>query len=259
MEIISYNVNGIRAAMRKGLNDWISEGGYDIVCIQETKSNEHQVETAILHESGYNQFWHSAEKKGYSGVAIFSKPTPDRVIYGCGEERFDREGRILRADYGDWSVMNCYFPSGTTGAVRQAFKMEFLEFFQGWIEEVKQERPKLIIVGDFNIAHTERDIHDPVRNKKSSGFLPEEREWMSNFLDSGFIDAFRNRHPREETYSWWTYRAGARARNKGWRIDYQSVSTPLADAIIDARPLVDVVHSDHCPVWGQYDLSADGA
>ena len=254
IQIISYNVNGIRAAMRKGFIQWVQENGFDILCIQETKAQEHQAETDALESLGYKQYWHSAEKKGYSGVAIFTKKEPDMVVYGCGEGLYDREGRILRADYGDWTLLNCYFPSGTTGAVRQSFKMEFLEFFQNWISELKKERPKLIVVGDYNIAHDEIDIHDPVRNKKSSGFLPEERTWMTNWFESGFRDGFRTKHPDDVEYSWWTYRAGARAKNKGWRIDYQSVSTPLFPALIDARQLGNVVHSDHCPVWASYDL-----
>lgn len=253
-QIISYNVNGIRAAMRKGFTDWVQEGGYDMLCIQETKSHEHQAETDSLSDMGYHQYWHSAEKKGYSGVALFTKRQPDQVIYGCGEDLYDREGRIMRADFGDWTLLNCYFPSGTTGDVRQSFKMEFLEFFRNWIDALRKNRPKLIIVGDYNIAHTELDIHDPVRNVKTSGFLPEEREWLTAWFESGFSDAFRKRHPDEVSYSWWTYRAGARARNKGWRIDYQSVSTPLVNSLLDAGQLSDAVHSDHCPVWALYSL-----
>ncbi len=248
--IVSYNVNGIRAALKKGLLDWVKANDIDIFCVQETKAHPEQVKEAEAFEAlGYEQHWHSAEKKGYSGVATFSRIEPDDVVVGCGIEKYDQEGRILRTDYGDWSVLNCYFPSGTTGDVRQAFKMEFLDDFHRWIKELRRERPKLIIVGDYNIAHTEIDIHDPVRNKNNSGFLPEEREWMSQWFDNGFVDAFRFLNPDKVEYSWWTFRARAREKNKGWRIDYQSVTDNLKDKLMEAYQMTDVVHSDHCPVY----------
>ena len=248
--IVSYNVNGIRAALNKGLLDWVKANDIDIFCVQETNAQPEQVDARSEFEAlGYEQHWHSAEKKGYSGVATFSRIEPDDVVIGCGMEKYDREGRILRTDYGDWSVLNCYFPSGTTGDIRQGFKMEFLADFHRWVKELRQERPKLIIVGDYNIAHTEIDIHDPVRNKNNSGFLPEEREWMSQWFDNGFVDAFRHLNPDKVEYSWWTYRAGARKKNKGWRIDYQSVTENLKDKLLEAYQMTDVVHSDHCPVY----------
>ena len=252
--IISYNVNGIRAAAKKGLIEFIQEGQFDIVCLQETKAMKEQFDVSLIEDLGYIHHWHSAEKKGYSGVATFSKTAPDQVIEGCGIERYDREGRILRTDFGDWTLLNCYFPSGTSGDERQAFKMEFLSDFFNWIEELRKERPQLIIVGDYNVAHTENDIHDPVRNKKSSGFLPEERAWMTKWFDSGFTDAFRHAHPDRTEYSWWSYRANARANNKGWRIDYQSVSNNLKDKIKDAYQISDAKQSDHCPVFLDIDL-----
>lgn len=254
MKIVSYNVNGIRAASKKGLAEWLKDNPVDIFCVQETKAHQEQVDVTPFEELGYHHVWHSAQKKGYSGVATFSKTEPDQVVIGCGIEKYDQEGRILRTDYGDWTLLNCYFPSGTSGEERQAFKMEFLDDFFNWIGELKKERPNLIIVGDYNIAHTPNDIHDPVRNKKSSGFLPEEREWMSKWLDSGFVDAFRQIHPEKVEYSWWSYRAGARKNNKGWRIDYQSVSQPIADKIKDAYQMGDAVHSDHCPVYMEINL-----
>jgi exodeoxyribonuclease-3 len=249
MQLVSYNVNGIRAAVRKGLVDWIAAQDLDIICLQESKAQPDQIDMAPFEALGYQHYWHSAEKKGYSGVITLTRTTPDQVIAGCGSEAYDREGRILRTDFGDWTLLNCYFPSGTTGDVRQAFKMEFLADFQAWIAQLKKERPQLIIVGDYNIAHTEMDIHDPVRNKKTSGFLPEEREWLSGWFDAGFTDAYRHLHPEKVEYSWWSYRANARANNKGWRIDYQSVSDNLAGSLRRAGHLNDAVHSDHCPVW----------
>ena len=253
--IVTYNVNGIRSALGKGLVGWLSQTDIDIFCIQETKAQPEQVaERGLFEELGYRQYWHSAEKKGYSGVATFSRIEPDVVIEGCGMEQYDREGRILRTDFGDWTLLNCYFPSGTTGDERQAFKMEFLDDFYRWIEALKKERPNLIIVGDYNIAHTEIDIHDPVRNKKSSGFLPEEREWMSKWFENGFTDAFRFLHPAKVEYSWWSFRANARANNKGWRIDYQSVSDGIRSRLLEAYQMPDVVHSDHCPVYIKIDL-----
>lgn len=240
--------------MSKGFTDWLAQEQFDVVCVQETKAQPEDVGTLDLEGLGYRHYWHSAEKKGYSGVAIFSKRTPDRVVTGCGIPKYDREGRILRADFGDWSILNCYFPSGTTGDERQGFKMEFLSDFYDWIETLKKERPRLIVVGDYNIAHQEIDIHDPKGNKKTSGFLPEERAWMTRWFESGFSDAFRTRHPDLVEYSWWSFRAGSRSKNKGWRIDYQSVTENLRDKIVDARHLADAVHSDHCPVWMRIDL-----
>ena len=253
--IISYNLNGIRAAQRKGIEDWLRDEQFDVICYQETKAHPEQVDMSGVEKMGYHHFWHSASsKKGYSGVATLAKQEPDLVEKGCGMEKYDREGRILRTDFGDWTVLNCYFPSGTTGGVRQDFKMEFLDDFFRWIGELRKERPRLIVVGDYNIAHTEMDIHDPVRNKKNSGFLPEEREWLTKWFDSGFTDAFRYLNPDLEQYSWWTYRANARNNNKGWRIDYQSVTDNLRDGLKEAYQMTDIVHSDHCPVYMKVDL-----
>lgn len=252
--IISYNVNGIRSAISKGFWEWLEQESPDIICLQETKAHPHDVPLLELEALGYRHVFHSAEKKGYSGVATFSRKAPDNVVFGCGIEQYDREGRILRTDFDDWSLLNCYFPSGTTGEERQAFKMTFLEDFFQWIEQLKKEHPQLIVVGDYNIAHQEIDIHDPKGNKKSSGFLPEERAWMTKWFENGFTDSFRHRHPDLVEYSWWSFRAGARGNNKGWRIDYQSVTDNLQNKIIDARQLMDVKHSDHCPVKMTIDL-----
>lgn len=253
-KIISYNVNGIRAAQKKGFEEWVASENPDIICVQETKAHKEQVNTQEMEAMGYHQFWHSAQKKGYSGVAIFSRYKPDQVVEGFGIEKYDIEGRMIRADYGDWTLLNCYFPSGTSGDIRQDFKMEFLDDIFNWMHELKQERPNLILVGDYNIAHTEIDIHNPKGNKNNSGFLPEEREWMTKWFDSGFTDAFRHLNPEKIEYSWWSYRANARANNKGWRIDYQSVTDNLVEKLIAAKQLGEAKHSDHCPVLVEIDL-----
>jgi len=248
MKIISYNVNGIRAALKKGFAEWLAANDFDIVCLQETKATRDQVDLSSIEELGYQSVWHSAQKKGYSGVATFYKTPPKLTKVGVGIEQYDKEGRVLRTDFEDFTLLNCYFPSGSSGDVRQAVKMDFLRDFYDWIQVFRQEHPNLIVVGDYNIAHTEIDIHDPVRNKKSSGFLPEEREWMKEWFDSGFVDTFRYARPEQVQYSWWSYRANARNNNKGWRIDYQSVSKKMEDRIVDAYQLTEVKHSDHCPV-----------
>ncbi|MBU6342605.1 MAG: exodeoxyribonuclease III [Bacteroidetes bacterium] len=246
--IVSYNVNGIRSALSKGFSEWLNSKAYDIVCIQETKAQPEDVQMADLETQGYQHFWASAQKKGYSGVAIFTKIAPLKVTIGSGMEQYDREGRFIRADFEHFSVLNCYFPSGTTSDERQQFKMQFLDDFFQWISELKESIPNLIVVGDFNIAHTELDIHDPKGNKNSSGFLPEEREWLTKWFNNGFSDAYRYLKPQEISYSWWSFRAGARGNNKGWRIDYQAVAQPLLEKVADVQQLTDVVHSDHCPV-----------
>lgn len=252
--IVSYNVNGIRAAIKKGFIDWLKTGQFDIVCVQETKANKEQVDLNLFTEIGYHGTWFSAQKKGYSGVAVFSKMTPDHVVRGCEIEAFDNEGRVLRTDFGELTLLNCYFPSGTSGDERQALKIQFLDDIYNYAQELKKERPHLILLGDYNIAHNEIDLHNPKANKKTTGFLPEERAWMTKWFANGFTDAFRYKHPEEVQYSWWSYRAGARGKNKGWRLDYQSVSDNIKDKIIDAYQLTDVVHSDHCPVWLELDV-----
>ncbi len=249
MKIISYNVNGIRAAIKKGFVEWMEAGQFDVICLQETKANREQVDMEAIEALGYQHHWFSAQKKGYSGVAIFSKTAPDKVVTGCGVEEYDYEGRVIRADFGDLTIVNIYFPSGTAGDVRQEVKYRFLNHVFEWADELRKERPNLVIVGDYNIAHTEMDIHNPKGNKKNSGFLPEEREWMTKWFDNGFTDAFRHLNPEQVQYSWWSYRANARNNNKGWRIDYQSVSEPLKDKLKNCQQLTEVKHSDHCPVF----------
>lgn len=249
MQLISYNINGIRAAIRNGLTDWLSQNSFDILCFQEVKATHDVVDLKPFEELGYTYHWHAAEKKGYSGVATFSRMAPTNVVPGCGLVVYDCEGRILRTDFGDLTLLNCYFPSGTTGEVRQGVKMEFLRDFYDYVQNLRQTRPNLIVVGDYNIAHNSIDIHDPVRNKNTTGFLPHERAWMDRWVASGMTDAFRYKHPDETAYSWWSYRAGARSSNKGWRIDYASVTDTLRDRVIDCLMLPNAVHADHCPVW----------
>jgi len=253
-KIVSYNVNGIRAAISKGLIDWIRMVQPDIVCIQETKAQPGQIPVLEFEELGYKTYWFSAKKKGYSGVGILTKDVPDKVVAGMGMPVYDDEGRFLRADYGDISVVSVYHPSGSSGDERQAFKMKWLADFQNYIDRLKKERPNLIISGDYNICHQPIDIHDPVGNAKSSGFLPEEREWMSGFINSGFVDSFRHFNKEPEQYTWWSFRANARARNLGWRIDYNMVSEPLAGKMKAALILPDARHSDHCPATLDFDF-----
>lgn len=248
MKILTYNVNGIRSAVSKGLIDWLRSADADILCVQETKAQPEQIPVELFEELGYRSYIHSAVKKGYSGVAIFSKPTPRHVQYGLGIGKYDAEGRMIRADYDGFSVASVYHPSGSSGDYRQAFKMEWLDDFRGYVTDLKKSLPNLILSGDYNICHRPIDIHDPVRNATSSGFLPEEREWMTSFLDLGFIDSFRLFNPDPHHYTWWSFRANARAKNLGWRIDYHMVSEPLRDSLQRAVILPQARHSDHCPV-----------
>jgi exodeoxyribonuclease III len=254
MKIITYNVNGIRAAIAKGLLDWLKAADPDIVCFQEIKAQEEQIPVLEFKLLGYRHYWFPAVKKGYSGVGILTKKEPDKIIYGIGNEIYDFEGRVLRADFGDVTLLSVYHPSGTTGEERQEFKMKWLDYFLNYISELKQTRPNLVISGDFNICHQPIDIHDPVRNATSSGFLPEERQWVTKFLNSGFIDSFRYFVKEPHHYSWWSYRVNARERNLGWRIDYHMVSDPLEKRMQRAAILPLAKHSDHCPVLLEIDF-----
>ena len=247
MKILSYNVNGIRAALKKGFAEWLKATDADIICIQETKAFEEQVNAKVLEEIGYRLYWFSAQKKGYSGVAIFSKSKPQKVSYGSGINHIDFEGRIIRLDFDGFSVMSLYLPSGTN-LDRLDYKFKFMDDFQSYINDLKAKIPNLVICGDYNICHEAIDIHDPIRNKNVSGFLPKERTWFSDFLKSGFIDSFRYLNPGPHQYSWWSYRANARNNNKGWRIDYALVSSTLKDNISRSFILPEAKHSDHCPV-----------
>lgn len=245
--ILSYNINGIRAALKKGLDSWIDSSKADIVCLQEIKATPEQFDTTIFERLGFESFINSAKKPGYSGVAILSKIKAKNIEYGCGIEKIDSEGRIIRADFDGYSVMSVYFPSGSN-PLRQSFKMEFLELFFNYIKELKKTIPNLIISGDYNICHQAIDIHNPKRNKNTSGFLPEEREWVSKFMANGFVDTFRHINKEPHNYSWWSYRANSRSKNLGWRIDYNMISESLLPRLKDVAILSEAMHSDHCPV-----------
>jgi exodeoxyribonuclease III len=250
MRIISYNVNGIRSAINKGFLDWLKTDPADVICIQETKAQQENVDHAPFNDIGYTNYWFSAQKKGYSGVAIFTKIKPDHVEYGNDHAVSNDEGRILQMDFGEIRLINAYFPSGTSGDERQAFKYIWLNEFYVYLDKLKRKYPKLVLCGDYNIAHKEIDIHDPKGNKKSSGFLPDERAWMDKFFASGWIDAFRNLHPEPHRYSWWSQRfPTVRLNNKGWRIDYINVTENIKSKVLGAEILPDVKHSDHCPVF----------
>jgi exodeoxyribonuclease-3 len=244
MKVITYNLNGIRAALKKDLIGFIKRENPDVICFQELKANSDQFDVKEFENLGYNCTWFSAQKKGYSGVAILTKKQPQETILGCGHSLFDDEGRVVSALVDDTLYVSAYFPSGTTGDVRQNVKYEFLDHFYNWIEGVKGKYSKLIVCGDYNICHKEIDIHNPVSNKNSSGFLPEERAWMDKWFDSGFVDSFRNLNPEPHNYTWWSYRAGARKNNKGWRIDYISLSENIIP--LKAGLFTNDIHSDHC-------------
>jgi len=248
MKIITYNVNGIRAAMNKGLVEWLKAANPDVLCLQEIKATPDQVDVNQFEALGYHLYWYPAQKKGYSGVAIFTKLKPLHVEYGCGMEAYDFEGRMIRVDFETCSVLCAYHPSGSSGDERQAFKMQWLTDFQNYINQLKSAIPHLILVGDYNICHKPIDIHNPKSNAQTSGFLPEERDWFEQFIQSGFIDSFRYFNQDPNHYSWWSYRAGARSKNLGWRIDYNLVSSHLESNIKRSVILADAMHSDHCPV-----------
>lgn len=248
MKIISYNVNGIRAAMKKGLLDWLKSTDADVFCVQETKAVEEQVDLAKIEELGYHHYWNSAIKRGYSGVAIFSKKKPLSVVRGTGFDAMDGEGRVIRADFEDFSIISLYVPSGTN-VNRLDFKMEFCYEFSKYIQNLRKEIPHLIICGDYNICHHAIDIHDPVRLQHVSGFLPMEREWLSHFIEScEMLDSFRELSDEPHQYTWWSYRANARNNNKGWRIDYHMISKGLKNRLERSLILPEVRHSNHCPI-----------
>ncbi len=254
MRIITYNVNGIRAAVKKGFIDWLKSDPADVICLQEIKANKEDVPEAEIKDAGYDLFSFSAQKKGYSGVAMLTKIKPKNVVTGNGIAQSDFEGRVIKADFGKITLVNAYFPSGTSGEDRQAYKYQWLDEFFDYLAELRKKQSKLIVCGDYNICHKAIDIHDPVRNKNYTGFLPEERAWMDKLFDNGFVDTFREFNTQPHQYTWWSQFAGARANNKGWRIDYINVTEPLKKVLKHAEILPDVKHSDHCPVYLELDV-----
>jgi exodeoxyribonuclease-3 len=248
MKIVTYNVNGLRAALKKGFLEWLAATNADVVCLQEIKCLETDIDPDTFKALGYEIYWHPAKKKGYSGLATLTKITPKSICIGCGIEKYDDEGRVLRIDFETFSVVNVYMPSGSSGEERQAFKYIWMDDFFQYIQELRTQIPNLVVCGDYNICHTAIDIHNPKSNAKSSGFLPEERAWMEKFFTSGFYDAFRHVNPEPHNYTWWSYRAGARGKNLGWRIDYHAITEPLLPKLGRVIILKEAMHSDHCPV-----------
>lgn len=254
MKIISYNVNGIRAAFKKNFIPWLETTQPDILCLQEIKAVKEQVDIETIKKTGYFSYWFSAQKKGYSGVAILSKQKPNQVEYGTGIEQMDFEGRVIRADFNECSVVSIYLPSGSNIS-RLEYKFKFMDQFSEYINLLKEKIPNLVVCGDYNICHKAIDIHDPIRNKNVSGFLPEERAWMDKLVNLGFIDSFREFNNKPHQYSWWSYRANSRANNKGWRLDYAMVNNPLKSKISRAYILSEAYHSDHCPIGVELDFN----
>ena len=238
MKIVSYNVNGIRAAMNKGFIDWLKQVNPDVIGLQEVKANLDQIDATIFQDLGYEVYWYPAFKKGYSGVAILTKIKPKSVKHGMDYSKYDEEGRLLQVDFEDFSFLTAYFPSGTTGDIRQSFKYEFLDDIYGYTQDLRKSNPNFILSGDYNICHKAIDIHNPKTNKNTSGFLPEER----------FVDSFRKFNDQPDNYTWWSYRANSRAKNLGWRIDYHMATAPMEDRLKSSIILADAKHSDHCPI-----------
>ena len=254
IKIVSYNINGFRSSVEKGLLDWIEDNQFDIVCLQETKTNASKVPQMLINAAGYQHVWHHAKRGGYSGVATLSRSKPIKVYKGTGIEKYDIEGRVLRTDFDNFTLLNCYFPNGGSGEERHKFKMQFLNDFYSLTENLLEDGISLIVVGDYNIAHCEIDINNPGRNQRTSGFLPEERAWMSSWLELGMVDTFRKLYPKAVEYTWWRFNIGTKEQNKGWRLDYQSVSDDLVGKIVDVKHLREMDYSDHCPVVLELDL-----
>jgi exodeoxyribonuclease III len=250
MRIITYNVNGIRSAVKKGFYEWLASDPADVVCLQEVKAHKADIDIESIEKIGFTTHWFCAQKKGYSGVAILSKIKPDNVVEGCQIEQSDLEGRVIRADFGDLTLVNAYFPSGTMGEIRQAYKYLWLDEFLDYLNEIRKTRPNLVVCGDYNIAHKEIDLHSPKTNKKTTGFLPDERAWFDKFLANGFVDGLRLINEEPGQYTWWNQlRPSIREENKGWRIDYINVTESLQKRVKDAKVLPHIKHSDHCPMY----------
>jgi exodeoxyribonuclease-3 len=254
MRLVSWNVNGIRSAVRKGFWEWVAADRPDILCLQEIRIHQNQLTQQMKHPPGYHAFWNHAERKGYSGVATLCQQKPRSTRSGFGDARFDGEGRVLVTEHPGFTLLNVYFPSGRRSQERVQYKLDFYDALISFCERLRSSGHRLIVCGDFNTAHQPIDLARPSQNKKTSGFLPEEREAVSVWLASGFVDIFRHLYPDTEAYTWWTYRVDARSRNIGWRIDYHLVDEELVTGIVDARILGEVMGSDHCPIELQLEL-----
>lgn len=253
MRIISANVNGIRSAYKKGFWEYIKRSGADVVCVQELKAQEADLSEEMKHPHGMYGVWHCAQKRGYSGVAIYSKCAPDRVQYGLGIEEFDAEGRFVRADFGSLTVISLYLPSGTSAPERQKLKYRFLDAFYPLLAELKAEEREIVVCGDWNIAHQNIDLKNWKGNQKNSGFLPEERAWIGRVIaDLGWVDTWRTLYPEEPGYTWWSNRGQAYAKDVGWRIDYQMITPELAKRAQAAHVYKEEKFSDHAPLVVDY-------
>lgn len=250
MRLISFNVNGIRAIEKKGFFDWVHKESPDVLCLQETKAHKEQLSDKILNQEGYDSYWTDCQvKKGYSGVAVYTKIKPNQVEHGIGIPEFDDEGRIIKLHFDDFILFNVYFPNGGRGNTRVPYKMRFYDAFYKHCQNLLSEGKKVIVTGDVNTAHREIDLARPKNNEKNTGFLPEEREWVSQFIELGFHDTFRMFEKGPDNYTWWDYKTRARDRNVGWRIDYFFVSDNMKNQVKHAGIMNDVMGSDHCPVF----------
>ena len=248
MKLYSWNVNGIRAVAQKGFTEWVEAAQPDILCLQEVKAAEDQISEDIRCIPGYHSFFHAAERKGYSGTAVYYKEEPISITTGLSEDRFNHEGRTIIMEYPEFTLFNIYFPNGQKDDERLQFKMDFYDCFLKDVNALVAQGKKVIICGDVNTAHTEMDLKNPKSNAKRSGFLPMEREWLDHFFENGYVDTYRHLHPDTVEYSWWSYRFNALANNAGWRIDYFFVSDNAIDMVKDAAIHTEVTGSDHCPV-----------
>jgi exodeoxyribonuclease-3 len=250
MDIISFNVNGLRAILKKGFKEWFENQKPDILCLQETKADKAQINLdAFLNLQDYNIYWNSAKRKGYSSVLVLTKENPEEISFGSGIEKFDQEGRLIRLKYSDFTLFNVYFPNGKSSEERLQFKLDYYDAFLELCEKLRKKGEELIITGDFNTAHRDIDLANPRANEKFSGFLPIERKWIDKLLKKGYVDTFRHFYPdATEMYTWWTYRFNARKKNIGWRIDYFFVTEGLIDRVEKSIILSDVYGSDHAPI-----------
>ena len=248
MKIFSWNVNGLRAVVKKGFFEWLKLEAPDVVCLQEIKARVEDLDENLLNPKGYHVVWNPAERKGYSGVAVFMKKKPAVIHRGMGIERFDSEGRIIRVEFKDFDLLNVYFPNGTSGSERLQYKMDFYDAFLDHCEDLRGKGKELVITGDVNTAHKPIDLKNPKANEKNSGFLPEEREWIDKFIKHGYVDSFRAFNQQPDQYTWWSYRFNVRAKNIGWRIDYFFVTEGLMKKVKDSFITPEVMGSDHCPI-----------